>query len=160
MIGGCLSSGKYNMTATVYRKESARNENTGQVKAVYANPESFSLIARGLSNLRGKDSGTLSDWGNKLNEFHYLRIKTMTRLEESDLVTQIVDAGGSFYLDEKIQFIVLGVTPTFDPFGNFIEYDILCNKSTVQVKLPAPISQPVEDRNFLGSTEESSLVIS
>ena len=136
MIGGCISSGKYNMTGWVYAKTTQENTNTGQVKAVYVKKYAAPspMVARGLANLRGKDSGTLQDWGNKLDDYHYLRIKTMEVIEEGEVVAGIVDANGQPYGDE--QFVVLGVTPTFDPFGSFIEYDIICNKAEVHIKLP------------------------
>lgn len=141
MIGGCLTSGKYNMTADLFRKTGVQNANTGQVKATYIIEEAeFSLIARGLSNLRGKDSGTLQDYGNRLDDYHYLRIKTTTYMEEGDLVTNILDSQGQPYLKPDMQFIILGVTPTFDPFGEFLEYDIIANKSDVYVKLPTVMS--------------------
>ena len=135
MIGGCITSGKYNMTASLYRKTSSQNANTGQVKSEYVFDTEFPLIARGLANLRGKDSGTLQDYGNKLDEYHYLRVKTMQHMEEGDVITRIIDAGGQVYLDYDIQFIVIGITPTYEPFGTFMEYDIICNKSEVHVKI-------------------------
>jgi hypothetical protein len=134
MIGGCITSGKYNMTANVYSKTDLRDENTGQVKAKYVIAvNQGKIFARGLANLRGKDSGTLQDWGNKLNDYHYLRVKTTLEISEGDIIADIYDADGRLYGDE--QFIVLGVTPTFDPFGSFIEYDILCNKSEIRIDL-------------------------
>ena len=140
MIGGCVTSGKYNMVAELYKKNTVQNANTGQVKAQYVSSGSFSLIARGLANLRGKDSGTLQDYGNKLDQYHYLRVKTMQLMEEGDVVTGILDSNGKQYLDGEIQFIVLGVTPTFDPFGSFLEYDIICNRSDVIVKLATAVA--------------------
>ena len=136
MIGNCFVSGKYNMTAWWYLKSSTANINTGQIKATYSNPHKINCVARGLSNLRGKDSGTMQDYGNKINEYHYLRVKTMEKLNDGDILTQIFGADGKIYLDGSIQFTVLGVTPTFDPFGMFMEYDILANKSEVHVNLP------------------------
>lgn len=134
MIGGCISSGKYNMTANHYIKTTQTNPKTRQVKAVYDIENiSFPLLARGLANLRGKDSGTLEDWGNKLNDYHYLRVKTQIEVSEGDIIADILDADGEPYGDE--QFIILGVTPTFDPFGSFIEYDIICNKSEININL-------------------------
>jgi hypothetical protein len=53
MIGGCILSGKYNMTGMWYPKTTTTNSNTGQVKASYLNGQEISLIARGLANLRG-----------------------------------------------------------------------------------------------------------
>jgi hypothetical protein len=123
------------MTAKVYAKTLVRNEKTGQVKASYIAGEPFSLIARGLSNLRGKDSGTEQDWGNRLKEYHYLRIKTMKYVEEGQLVAKVTDADGKPYLNDDMQFVILGVTPTYDAFGSFIEYDIIANKAEVSVKL-------------------------
>jgi hypothetical protein len=132
-------SGKYNMTAMWYQKTTSVNPNTGQSSAEYLNGQQISLVARGLANLRGKDSGTLQSYGNMIDEYHYLRIKTMTKLDEGDIVTQILDADGQIYLDGDIQFVILGVTPTYEPFGSFMEYDILANKSEVFVNLPSEI---------------------
>ena len=137
MIGGCITSGKYNMTGRVYKKTTERNEKTGQVKAAYNTYIEVPLIARGLANLRGKDSGTEQDWGNKLDEYHYLRVKSMYKMVEGDILTQIKDADGEYYLDGQVQFIVIGVTPTYEPFGTFMEYDILCNLAEVEVRLVA-----------------------
>ena len=156
MIGGCLTSGKYNMTGRVYRKETEQNSKTGQVKAVYQNYDEVPMIARGLANLRGKDSGTEQDWGNKLDDYHYLRIKTQFQMQEGDIVTKILDADGKYYLDSKIQFVVLGVTPTYEPFGSFMEYDIICNMAEVNVRLPGDGSR---DESVIGSSETSSVVI-
>ena len=141
MIGGCILSGKYNMVGMWYHKSTSTNANTGQVKAEYLSGQEIPLIARGLANLRGKDSGTMQDYGNILNEYHYLRIKTMSKLDEGDILTQIKDANGLLYLDGDVQFVVLGVTPTYEPLGSFMEYDILANKSEVYVKLPSELPE-------------------
>jgi hypothetical protein len=133
MIGGCITSGKYNMTASLYTKTAEINPNTGQVKAKYVFNTDFSLIARGLANLRGKDSGTMQDYGNKLVEYHYLRVKTMQSMEEGDVILGILDADGQPYLNTEIQFVVLGITPTYEPFGTFLEYDVICNKAEVNI---------------------------
>jgi hypothetical protein len=147
------------MTAWVFEKTTQQVGNTGQVKAVYSTGQQFSLIARGLANLRGKDSGTLQDWGNKLEEYHYLRVKTMLKIEEGDLIAKIRDADGSLYgEDPDLQFIVLGVTPTFDPFGSFIEYDVLCNKSEVHIKLPDSLAETA-DVTLMSSSEQSEVVV-
>lgn len=156
MIGGCITSGKYNMTGRVYRKTTQRNEKTGQVKAAYLGYKEISLIARGLANLRGKDSGTMQDWGNKLDEYHYLRVKTMDKIDEGDILTRIKDANGDYYLDPDVQFIVIGVTPTYEPFGTFMEYDILCNISEVNVRLDTDI-QITEGENLI--THEGGSVV-
>lgn len=132
-------SGKYNMTAMWYPKTTSINSNTGQSSAEYLNGQQISLVARGLANLRGKDSGTMQNYGNMIDEYHYLRIKTMTKLDEGDVVTQILDADGEIYLDGDIQFVILGVTPTYEPFGSFMEYDILANRAEVYVNLPSEI---------------------
>jgi hypothetical protein len=149
MIGGCVTSGKYNMTGVVYEKSTVQNSNTGQVKAQYLNGVEVQMVARGLANLRGKDSGTLQDWGNKLDDYHYLRVKTMYPIEEGWVVAGIKDANGLPYGDE--QFIVLGVTPTFDPFGSFMEYDIICNKSEVHIKLPDALVTSGDSTSLAGS---------
>lgn len=135
MIGSCISYGKYNQLAQWYPQRSVMNSSTGQVKSFYPGYTKTPVMARGLTNLRGKDSGSLQDYGNLLDQYHYLRIKTMTQFSEGDVIAKIEDADGNFYLSGGIQFVVLGVTPTFDPFGSFIEYDVLCNKSEVLVKL-------------------------
>jgi hypothetical protein len=144
MIGGCVLSGKYNMSAMWYQKSTSINSNTGQVKAEYLAGQEIVLVARGLANLRGKDSGTMQDYGNMLNEYHYLRIKTMQKMDEGDVVTQIKDANGELYLDGDVQFVILGVTPTYEPFGSFMEYDVLANKAEVYVKLPNEFKESQE----------------
>jgi hypothetical protein len=135
MIGGCIALGKYNQLARWYSKSSIKNESTGQVKAYYPGYVSIDVMARGLTNLRGKDSGSLQDYGNLLDEYHYLRVKTMAEIKEGDVLAKIQDSAGGFYLSADTQFVVLGVTPTYDPFGSFIEYDVLCNKGEVTLKL-------------------------
>jgi hypothetical protein len=156
MIGGCLTSGKYNMTGRVYAKTTEQNTRSGQVKAVYSEYQEVPLIARGLANLRGKDSGTEQDWGNKLDEYHYLRVKSAYKMREGDILTKIRDADGQYYLDDRIQFIVIGVTPTYEPFGSFMEYDILCNLSEVNVRLPGDSSV---DTVQINSSETSQVVV-
>ena len=143
-MGNCITSGKYNMTAMWYKKTASVDENTGQSSVEYIDGEQISLVARGLANLRGKDSGTMQDYGNMINEYHYLRIKTMTKLDEGDIVTQILDADGRIYLDGDIQFVILGVTPTYEPFGSFMEYDILANRAEVYVNLPSEVISSVD----------------
>jgi hypothetical protein len=136
MIGGCIISGKYNMTAQLWSKGTETNANTGQVKAVYTYVKDIDLIARGLANLRGKDSGTIQEYRNKLQDYHFLRVKTMENMDEGDILAQITDSDGLLYAgDPEKQFVVLGVTPTFDPFGKFTEYDILCDEAETYVKL-------------------------
>jgi hypothetical protein len=158
MIGGCIMSGKYNMVANLFEKGVEVNENTGQSKAKYMlKSADFSLIARGLANLRGKDSGTMQDWGNKLDEYHYLRVKTNEEMTEGDIITYIRDINGDVYLNETIQFVVLGVTPTYEPFGGFMEYDILCNRAEVNVNLPNDFT--LVDSTPISSTESSSMVV-
>jgi len=158
MIGGCVTSGKYNMTASLYTKTSDPNSKTGQIKARYViKSAGFPCIARGLANLRGKDSGTMQDWGNKLDQYHYLRIKTMEQMDEGDLVTNILDSSGQVYLNSSIQFVVLGVTPTYEPFGSFMEYDIILNRAETNASLPS--SADMTDATVLSGTDESSLVI-
>jgi len=159
VIGNCITDGKYNMTANLYAKTNEPNSKTGQVKARYViKSTGFDCIARGLTNLRGKDSGTMRDWGNKLDDYHYLRIKTMQLMEAGDLVTHILDSDGNLYLNDSVQFVVLGVTPTYEPFGSFMEYDIILNKAEVNVSLPAP--NDMVDTAVVGSSESSNLVIS
>jgi hypothetical protein len=133
------------MTANVYTKDRQINPNTGQVKAVYGNAHPITLIARGLSNLRGKDSGTIQDYGNKLVEYHYLRVKTMYKMDEGAIISDILDADGKPYLEAGKQFVVIGVTPTFDPFGSFVEYDILCDEAEVPAVLSTGLERAVSD---------------
>lgn len=152
MIGNCVLSGKYNMLGSVYEKDTLHNANTGQVKAVYKRKRQVPMVARGLSNLRGKDSGTMQDIGNKLADYHYIRIKTMEYIKEGSIITRIIDAGGYLYLSDRIQFVVLGVTPTYDPFGSFLEYDMIANKSEVTVGL----SDSCDESDM--SVDETSLV--
>jgi hypothetical protein len=64
----------------------------------------------------------------------------MQKMDEGDVIYKILDADGQYYLDSNIQFVVLGVTPTYDPFGSFMEYDIICNKSEVSLNLPDHIA--------------------
>lgn len=164
MIGGCITSGKYNMTGRLYKKTTEQNPKTGQVKAAYHGYKEISLIARGLANLRGKDSGTEQDWGNKLDEYHYLRVKSMEKMIEGDILTRIKDASGEYYLDSNVQFVVIGVTPTYEPFGSFMEYDILCNISEVNVRLESEIvvtenESLVTDSTTMTSSETSEVVM-
>lgn len=164
MIGGCLTSGKYNMTGRVYKKTTEQNSKTGQVKAAYHLYNEVPMIARGLANLRGKDSGTEQDWGNKLDDYHYLRVKTQYKMDEGDIITRIMDADGKFYLDSEIQFVVIGVTPTYEPFGSFMEYDIICNMAEVMVRLESEVvitetQEFTSDSNALAFSETSQVVI-
>lgn len=150
MIGGCITSGKYNMTATLYKKSGILNPKTGQVKANYLYNGEFSLMARGLTNLRGKDSGTMQDWGNKLNEYHFIHVKTMQHMDDGDIIHNIIDGDGMVYLDDEIQFVVLGITPTYDPFGRFLEYDVICNKAEVPVRLVQNIVSAQDSLGVVG----------
>ena len=52
-----------------------------------------------------------------------------------ELIAKVTDADGKPYLNDDMQFVILGVTPTYDAFGSFIEYDIIANKAEVSVKL-------------------------
>ena len=135
MIGSCIAYGKYNQLAQWYPQHTNANTSTGQVKSYYPGYTKVPVLARGLTNLRGKDSGSLQDYGNLLDQYHYLRVKTMTQFSEGDVLAKIEDSDGNFYLSGGIQFVVLGITPTFDPFGAFIEYDVLCNKSETSIKI-------------------------
>jgi hypothetical protein len=143
--GGCITDGKYNMTAKLYTKDREVNPNTGQVKNTWGNAKTFNLVARGLANLRGKDSGTIQDFGNKLVEYHYLRVKTMQYMDEGQIIADIKDSNGQPYLKAGKQFVVIGVTPTFDPFGSFIEYDILCDEAEIEAILSETLERTVSD---------------
>lgn len=143
--GGCIIDGKYNMTADLYHKDRQVNANTGQVKAVYGNKRSFELVARGLSNLRGKDSGTIQDYNNKLVQYHYLRVKTQQKMTEDDIITNILDSDGLPYLEAGKQFLVIGVTPTYDPFGSFMEYDVLCDAADSPATISDNLDRTVAD---------------
>lgn len=162
MIGGqCLTSTKYNMIATSYHRGTIQDPNTGQSKSVYVIDEPFELQVRGLTNLRGKDSGTGITFRNTLDVYHFIRIKTQKKLEIGDIVSGVKDADGKPYLLDKgrpLQFIIQGVTPTFDPFDHFAEYDVLADISETTVSLPGDYY--LTDGGKIVVAEIASLVVS
>lgn len=162
MIGGaCLTSTKYNMAARSYHRATIQDPNTGQSKSVYTLDEEFALQVRGLTNLRGKDSGTGINFRNTLDVYHFVRIKTQKQLQIGDIVSGVTDADGEPYLVENgrpLQFIIQGVTPTFDPFDHFAEYDILADISETTVSLPGEYY--LVDTGKVKVTEVATLVIS
>ncbi len=94
--------------------------------------------ARGLGNLRGKDSGTIETFKNQYSLFDFLRIKTSyAGISESFRVTNIRNEDGvcAWIEDDSGQptvFDIIGVTPSYDPFGQLIEYEVFCNRAQAQ----------------------------
>lgn len=101
--------------------------------ATYSN---ISVEARGLGNLRGKDSGTAEVYKNIYQMMDFIRVKTMQQVDESYRIGNIRDASGSIAWTEPdgsaTLFDIVGVTPSFDPFGQFMEYEIFCNRAQAQ----------------------------
>lgn len=146
----CISVGKYNMFADFYRQYKVQ-DGSNQIVRLWgevdlANPlgpriptyRAVPVEARGLGNLRGKDSGTMEVFKDKYNMFDFIRIKTSyAGIHESFRVMNIRNADGVTAWTEEYTgyptiYDIIGVTPSYDPFGQFIEYEIFCNRAQAQ----------------------------
>jgi hypothetical protein len=149
----CITFGKYSMYADFYAQHLSQDL-TGQISKTWgeddpnADPQdpypprlpTYSRVpveARGLGNLRGKDSGTAEMYRNVYQMLDFLRIKTMLRINQSYRISNIQDASGRLAWVEQdgitpTLFDVIGVTPSFDPFAQFIEYEAFCNRAQAQ----------------------------
>jgi len=93
---------------------------------------------RGLTNLRGKDAGTIQNYGNRLDDYDFVRVHTADRrIKAGDIFTRMLDADGNPYnkTNPNQAYVVLGLTPTYDPFGGFVENIVSCNKSSVAINV-------------------------
>ena len=136
-MGFCITGGSYNMTMDVAVESIHQNEDTGQIERSWSiTRSSVPCSARGLGNLRGKQSGSAQEWKNVFTDYNFLRIKTQERPKTSDRIVNIRDAAGDIIWVEDdgntTIFEVVGVSPSMDPFGQFWEYEIFANRASVQ----------------------------
>lgn len=136
----CLFPSLYAMTADLYNETNVQDR-TGQFKRSWTLGETIQCDVRGISQLRGKQTGTAEQWKNLFTSYDYVRLKTGFLVINNSKITNIKDAGGVVRWNEYDQqgnligptiFNVVGVTPQYDPFGQFTAYEVFMNRADVQ----------------------------
>lgn len=133
----CLTGASYSMTMDIAQETISQNADTGQVDRSWSISQTYvACSARGLGNLRGKQSGTAQEWSNVFKDYDYLRIKTTQKISQSDRIVNVRGSDGEIIWTESdgtpTIFEVIGVSPSLDPFGSVWEYEIFANRAAVQ----------------------------
>lgn len=111
--------------------------NTGAIQK-----RTFACVARGIVPMSMRGAGTEiiynTDGTVKTTDFIRIQYGSETILTSEDKITDITNKKGELVWTEEQHgntptiFIVMGVTPTFDPWGNHLENTALCSRAEVQ----------------------------
>ena len=136
----CLIPSLYDMTADLYLETSVQDR-TGQFVRTWAFSKTIQCDVRGISQLRGKQTGTAQQWKNQFESYNFVRLKTSDLITDGMKITNVKDANGVCRWNEYTQesalmtptiFGIVGVTPQYDPFGGFNVYAAFLDRSGVQ----------------------------
>lgn len=144
LLGGCLFSTRYTMTAEVYKKtRTVGNSNAIQYKWVLDTSVGDSgiiqcLVTPFLSNSFTRQ-GTGEIFGDKYLNVDFLKLMSGVNLSRSVQISNIKDSNGALiYKELDFQskpgtwYNSAGSAPVIGPFGDVIEYQTLLSRAEQQ----------------------------
>lgn len=144
LLGGCLFSTKYTMTAEVYRKERVVGKSAA-VKTTWVLDTSVGtsgiitcLVVPFLSNSFTRQ-GTGETFGEEYLNIDFLKLSSATNISRSAQICNIKDADGNVVYKEidfqgapATWYNSSGSAPVIGPFGDIIEYQTLLSRAEQQ----------------------------
>lgn len=144
LIGGCLFSTRYTMTAEIYKKtRTVGNSNAIQYKWVLDTSVGDSGVITCLVTPFLSDSftrqGTGEIFGEKYLNVDFLKLMSAINISRSAQISNIKDSTGSLiYKELDFQnkpgtwYNSAGSAPVIGPFGEIVEYQTLLSRSEQQ----------------------------
>lgn len=144
LLGGCLFSTKYTMTAEVYKKERVVGKSS-TIKTTWVldtsvgdNGVILCLVTPYLSDSFTRQ-GTGETFGERYLSIDFLQLSSGTNISRSSQVCNIKDASGAvLYKEIDFQgtpatwYNTSGSAPVIGPFGEVIEYQTLLSRAEQQ----------------------------
>lgn len=144
LLGGCLFSTKYTMTAEVYKKERVVGKSSA-VKVSWVLDTAIGdqgvincLVAPFLSDSFTRQ-GIGETFSDKYLSIEFLQMSSGVAISKSSQVCNIKDASGNLIYKEldfqntpATWYNTAGSAPVIGPFGDIIEYQTLLSRSEQQ----------------------------
>lgn len=145
MLGGCLFSTRYTMTAEVYRKDRVLGK-SGQMKSVWLLDTSVGtsgiidcIVMPFLSDSFTRQ-GTGEEFGAKYLSAEFLKLTSAVNLPKSAQIANIRNKADGALIYKEIEFVgapgtwfnTSGSAPVIGPFGEITEYQTLLARAETQ----------------------------
>lgn len=145
MLGGCIFSTRYTMTAEIYRKDRAPSK-SGQVKSVWVldttigNSGLIECIAMPFLSESFTRQGTGEEFGSKYLSVEYLKLTSGINIPRSAQIANIRNKADGLLVYKDIEFSGApgtwynssGSAPVIGPFGEIAEYQTLLARAETQ----------------------------
>jgi len=138
-FSGCLVSGNYNMTADLLELEVTQDEASGAINRAWTYKKTIPCYATSIATDAVSDASSGKKFNAIYREFEVIKILTVEDVSKRYRITNIRGADGELLWYEvgsfdgrATMFEVQGNYRRFDPFGDFIENEILAKRVEVQ----------------------------
>jgi hypothetical protein len=145
MIGGCLFSTRYSMTAEVYRKDRITTK-SGQVKSVWVLDTSvgsagvIDCIVMPFLSESFTRQGTGEEFGSKYLSVEFLKMSSAINIPRSAQVANIRNKADGVLIYKDVEFGAApgtwynssGTAPVIGPFGEIVDYQTLLSRAETQ----------------------------
>lgn len=145
MLGGCLFSTRYTMTAEIYRKDRSVS-NSGQVKSIWVLNTSIGtagvidcIVMPFLSDSFTRQS-TGEEFSSRYLSTEYLKLTSGINIPRSAQIANIKNKSDGVLIYKDIEFNTepgtwfnsSGSAPVIGPFGEISEYQTLLSRAETQ----------------------------
>ena len=137
MIYGCVTSGRYSMTARLYDSMTVQNPDTGEFERSHDLLGTIRCYASGIA-ASGKDVPGTFELFNRKGEYSstdYVRLVTRAPVDKDQIISFIKSANGIMWTEDDgtpTIFDSNGSVPIVDASGNIVEYVTMLTRSEVQ----------------------------
>ena|ERR1044072_9167886 len=139
MIGGCLSSSMYPLTAEIWTKKRIINQDTGQTTYKWQFWKEIPCAISSFVSTSFKAQPTNESFREEYDKIQYLKMKTDFNVGRNVQITNIRNGAGEVLYREvelkgapPTRYNAQGSAPMQDPFGSVVQYDTLLVRASDQ----------------------------
>lgn len=127
------------MKADIYEKSVVQSASgSGFLSGTWALDHTINCYATSIQTDAVSDSGSGKKFNAEYDEYDFIKVHTMERLNKRQRITNVRAADGTVLWKEDERggdpmiFEVQGVTALLDPFGAIVQYEVLAKRVEVQ----------------------------